>query len=153
MLIEEFDVSIVDALGNLLSNLMRRAPFDHVKSRPPILSFGTRRSTDKEVVLQLTLQIVLLDMIGQGGGDLPAVELSASVLTHACEDRQQGRIWIDLSHPMFSKKLHMSCTKCMLPFAVPSNSCCLILTHKNVHPCSNSRSEMARPPSFRSASG
>jgi hypothetical protein len=37
MFIEEVDVAIIDAFGDLLANLMRRPPLDHVESRPSVL--------------------------------------------------------------------------------------------------------------------
>jgi hypothetical protein len=64
MLVEELDVAIVDTLCNLFSNLMWRPALNHVQARPSILSLGTRRRADKEVVLELALEIVLLDMVG-----------------------------------------------------------------------------------------
>jgi hypothetical protein len=40
MLVEEVDVSVVDALGDLLSDLVGRSALDHVEARPSVLSFG-----------------------------------------------------------------------------------------------------------------
>lgn len=42
MLIEELDIAVVDTLGNLLSDLMRTSPLDHVEPRPSVLRLSTR---------------------------------------------------------------------------------------------------------------
>ena len=65
MLIEEFDVAVVDTLGNILADLMRRAALDHVQAGPPILSLGTGGGADEEIVFQFTLESISLDMVGQ----------------------------------------------------------------------------------------
>lgn len=65
MLVEEFDVAVVDTLGNILADLMRRAALDHVQAGPPILSFGTGGGANEEIVFQFTLESVSLDMVGQ----------------------------------------------------------------------------------------
>ena len=64
MLVEELDISIVDSFGNFLANLMRRPALNHIQACPSILSLGARGRADEEVVLELTLEIVLLDMVG-----------------------------------------------------------------------------------------
>lgn len=71
MLIEEFDLTIVDALGDLLPDLMRAATLDHVQARPAILRLRARRGTHEEVVLELSLQSILFDVISQCNGDFP----------------------------------------------------------------------------------
>lgn len=65
MLVEEFDVAVVDTLGNIFADLMRRAALDHVQAGPPILSFGTGGGANEEIVFQFTLESVSLDMVGQ----------------------------------------------------------------------------------------
>lgn len=40
MLVEELDVAIVDALCNLLTDLMRRSTLNHIQTRPSILSLS-----------------------------------------------------------------------------------------------------------------
>lgn len=55
MLVEELYVAIIDTLGNLLSDLMRRATLNHIESRPAVLRLSSRRSTDEEIILQLAL--------------------------------------------------------------------------------------------------
>lgn len=72
MLIEELDVAVVDSLRDLLADLMRRPPLDHVELRPSVLRLGARRGTNEQVVLQLSLEVVLLDVIRQRGRHLPA---------------------------------------------------------------------------------
>lgn len=63
MLVPEFDVAVVDSFGNVFADLMRRSTIDHVVSRPSVLSLCTGRCTDEQVVLELTLQVILLDML------------------------------------------------------------------------------------------
>lgn len=63
MLIEEFDVAIIDALCNLFSNLMRRPALNHVQSRPSVLRLSARRRANEEIVLELSLEVILLDMV------------------------------------------------------------------------------------------
>lgn len=76
MLIEELDVAIVDTFCNLLADLMRRPTLNHVQTSPSVLSFSARRRTDEKIVLQLALKVVLFDMVGQGGRDLPVMTLA-----------------------------------------------------------------------------
>ena len=76
MLIEELDLAIVDALGDLLADLMRAATLDHVETSPAVLRLRAGRSTHEEGVLQLALQVVLLDVVSQGGRDLPTSSLA-----------------------------------------------------------------------------
>jgi hypothetical protein len=64
MLIEKLDVAIVDALGNLFADLMRRPALDHVQACPSILSLGARRRANKKIVLELAFELVLFDMVG-----------------------------------------------------------------------------------------
>lgn len=71
MLVEEFDPSLIDALGNLLADLVRGTPFNHIQPRPSILRLGARRSADEQRVLELPLQVVLLHMVGKGRRNLP----------------------------------------------------------------------------------
>ena len=71
MFVEELDISVIDALGDLFPNLMRGSPFNHVQPGPSVLGLCPRRSSHKEVVLELSLKVVLLDMVGQCSRDLP----------------------------------------------------------------------------------
>lgn len=63
MLIEEVDLARINALGNLLAHLVRATALNHLQVCPAILGFRTRRSTHEERVLQLSLQVILLDMV------------------------------------------------------------------------------------------
>jgi hypothetical protein len=76
MLVEELDVAIVDTLSNLLTNLMRRPALDHVQSCPSVLCLGARRCANEKIVLELALQAVLLDMVGEGSWDFPVLCVS-----------------------------------------------------------------------------
>lgn len=72
MLIEKVDATLVDSLGDGLADLVGASPLDHVQLRPAVLGLDTGRGTDEEVVLELALEVVLLDVIGQEGGNFPA---------------------------------------------------------------------------------
>lgn len=80
MLVEEVDATRVDSLGNVLADLVRASPVDHVESSPSVLRLGTCRGADKERVLHLALEVVLLDIVGHSGRDLPEEAVSAIVL-------------------------------------------------------------------------
>ena len=71
MLVKELDLAIVDALGDFLADLMGAAAFNHVQTRPSALGLGSRGGANEEGIFQLTLQIVLLDVVGEGSGDHP----------------------------------------------------------------------------------
>jgi hypothetical protein len=63
--VEELDVAVVDPLCDILSDLVRASSLDHVVARPSVLGLGAGRGTNEEVVLELTLEAVLLYMVGQ----------------------------------------------------------------------------------------
>lgn len=71
MLIEELHLTRIDALGDLLADLMRTPTLDHVETRPAVLGLRARRRADEEGVLQLALERVLLDVVRQRRGNLP----------------------------------------------------------------------------------
>jgi len=71
VLIEELNVVVVDSLCDIFADLVRSTSLDHVKLSPAVLCLGSRTGANEEVVLELSLEIVLLDMVGEGGGDLP----------------------------------------------------------------------------------
>jgi hypothetical protein len=77
MLVEELDVPVVDPLGDVLADLVGSPALDHVESRPPVLRLRAAGGADKERILQLSLQVVLLDMVGKRGGYLSRGSLSA----------------------------------------------------------------------------
>lgn len=76
MLIEEFDVAIVDPSRNLFSNLMRRPALNHIQSRPSVLRLSARRRANKKIVLELALKIILLNMVCKSCGNLPVLRIS-----------------------------------------------------------------------------
>lgn len=71
MFVEEVDATLVDALGDGLANLVRAPALDHIQSRPTVLCLGSGGSSDEETVPELSLEVVLLDVICQEGGNLP----------------------------------------------------------------------------------
>ena len=71
MLVEELDIAIVDALGNILADLMRTPPLDHVEAGPAVLGLGPRRGAYEEIVLELALQSILLHVVGESGWHFP----------------------------------------------------------------------------------
>lgn len=66
MLIEEFNLTIVDSLGNFLSDLMGTASLNHVQAGPAVLRLRARGGTDEQVILQLSLEAILLNVIRHG---------------------------------------------------------------------------------------
>lgn len=72
MFVEELDAALIDAFGNVLADLVRRPALDHVESSPTVLRLSAGRRADEESVLELALQPVLLNVVGQEGRNLPA---------------------------------------------------------------------------------
>lgn len=79
MLIEELNVAVVDSLGNLFSDLVRAATLDHVQLRPAVLRLGAGGRAHKQVVLELSLQVILLDMVCESNGDFPTQLLAPAL--------------------------------------------------------------------------
>ena len=77
VLIKEVDASLVDSLGDGLPDLMRRSALNHIKSRPAVLGLSARGGTDEQGVLQLSLKVVLLNVVGEHGWDLPKERILA----------------------------------------------------------------------------
>lgn len=71
MLVEEVDSTLVDTLGDGLADLMRTSPVDHIKASPSVLGLGAGRGANEEGVLELSLEVVLLDIVGHVGRSLP----------------------------------------------------------------------------------
>lgn len=72
MLIKKVDLPRVQPFGNRLSNLVRTTALNHVQIGPAALRLGTGRGTHEQLVSQLALEVVLLDMVCQCGGNFPA---------------------------------------------------------------------------------
>lgn len=75
MLIEELDLAVVDSLGDFLSDLVRAAALNHVQAGPAALGLCAGGGTDKQVVLQLSLEVVLLDVVCKSIGKHPRLRL------------------------------------------------------------------------------
>lgn len=90
MFIKELDLTTVDSLGNFLSNLVRTSSLDHVESRPTILRLCTGRRPDEKGVFQLTLQVVLLDVVRQCSGDFPVGRIKRSAMPSRISFKRQG---------------------------------------------------------------
>jgi hypothetical protein len=73
VLVEEVDAARVDTLGDILADLVRASSVDHVERSPSVLGLGTSRGTDKERVLHLALEVVLLDIVGHSSRNLPII--------------------------------------------------------------------------------
>ena len=80
MFVEELDPPLIDALGNLLADLVRGPPLNHIQFCPSILRLGTRRSADEQRVFELPLQVVLLHMVGKGRGNFPRYRKQSCVI-------------------------------------------------------------------------
>jgi hypothetical protein len=89
MLIEELDVAIVDALGNLLADLVRASALNHVQSRPAVLRLCAGRSANEECVFQLALEAILLDVICQSCGDFSTQRKSFELATASTVQLEQ----------------------------------------------------------------
>lgn len=89
MLIEELDIAGIKALGDFLADLMRAATLDHVQPGPAVLCFRAGRSSHEEGVLQLPLQIILLNMVCEGGGNFPE---DTPLATKRCQRTQTDDI-------------------------------------------------------------
>ena len=76
MLIKELDLAIVDSLGDFFSDLVRATSLNHVQAGPAVLGLCAGGSTDKQVVLQLSLEVVLLDMVCESNGSHPELRLT-----------------------------------------------------------------------------
>lgn len=76
MLIEELDIAVVDSLCDFLSDLVRAAALNHVQAGPAALGLCAGGGTDKQVVLQLSLEAVLLDVVCESSGNHPGFEVN-----------------------------------------------------------------------------
>lgn len=90
MLVEEVDAPLVDALGDGLADLVRAPPLNHVEAGPPVLRLGARRRADEERVAELALEVVLLDVVGEEGGDFPGWRLAFPPLNWLSEGSGGG---------------------------------------------------------------
>ena len=66
MLVTHTDATFIDAGSNVFTGLIWPATVDHVIDGPAVFGFCTYGGADEEVELQLTLQIVFLNMLSQG---------------------------------------------------------------------------------------
>ena len=71
MLIKKVDLPAVQPLGDILSNLMRTPPLNHVQLSTSALRLSTRRGTHEQSVSHLSFEFVLLDVVCQSGRDFP----------------------------------------------------------------------------------
>ena len=71
VLIKKVDLPSVQPLGNILSNLMRTPPLNHVQLSPSTLRLSTRRGTHEQSISHLSFEFVLLDVVCQSGRDFP----------------------------------------------------------------------------------
>jgi len=49
MLVEELYIAVVDSLRDLLTDLMRRPPLDHIETGPSVLSLCAGGGPDEEI--------------------------------------------------------------------------------------------------------
>ena len=68
MLVAHTDAAFVDAGGDVLAGLVRPAAVDHVIFSPAVFGLGTDGGADEQVELPLALQVVLLNVLGNGDG-------------------------------------------------------------------------------------
>lgn len=79
MFVEKLDVPVVDALCNLLADLMRAPSLNHVVPRPSILRLSARAGSDKKVVLEFPLQTILLDVFRKRGGHFSGFHIKSAL--------------------------------------------------------------------------
>jgi hypothetical protein len=70
VLVEKVDSAVVDPFGNCLANLVRRSALNHIQASPSVLGLSTRGCPNEQAISQLPLQVVLLYVVGEVGGDL-----------------------------------------------------------------------------------
>ena len=78
VLIEELNLAIIDPLGNFFSDLVRATALNHVQASPSILRLCAGRGTHEEGIFELALQVVLLDVVCECGGNHPMVTMRIS---------------------------------------------------------------------------
>ena len=98
MLVEEVDAPLIDTLRDRLADLVRAPPLNHVQRSPPVLGLGAGRRTHEQAVSQLTLQAVLLDVVGQESRHLSALLVSRREekkkdLDRVKRDRVQAKLY------------------------------------------------------------
>lgn len=93
MLIEELDIPVVDPLRDLLADLVRTPPLDHVQPRPTVLDLRAGAGPHEEGVLELPFKRVLLDMVCQSGGDFPRESLVVCVCLPTCSGRKRTVVY------------------------------------------------------------
>lgn len=71
MLVEEIDLASIKPLGNLLADLVRATALNHLQIGPAVLRLGTGRRSHEERIPQFSLQVILLNVVCQSGGNLP----------------------------------------------------------------------------------
>lgn len=69
VLVRESDATSIDALFDILADLMGIAAINHVQSGPTVFGFCTSRSADEKVELHLPLQIVFFNVVGESSRD------------------------------------------------------------------------------------
>jgi hypothetical protein len=63
MFIKKLDIPSINSLRNLLPNLVRASPLNHVESGPAVLGLGAGRGSDEQGVFEFALEVVFFDMV------------------------------------------------------------------------------------------
>jgi hypothetical protein len=66
MFIKELDSSFIDPFGDFFSHLVWAALFNHIQLCPAGFCLGARGSAHEKGVLELSLQVIFLDMVCEG---------------------------------------------------------------------------------------
>ena len=70
MLVEEVYPAFIDPFCNIFPNLMRTPTLDHVQPCPSIFCLGSAGRSNKQGILELPLEVILLHVVGKGCGHL-----------------------------------------------------------------------------------
>lgn len=63
MLIKKLNIARINSLCNLLSDLVRASPLNHVESGPAVLGLRAGRGSDEQAVLEFALEVVFFDVV------------------------------------------------------------------------------------------
>jgi hypothetical protein len=93
MFIKELDIRLINTPGNLLSNLMRAPPLNHIQFRPTILRLSPGGRAHEKGVFHLSLQAILLYVIREHFGDLSTFKLHQYTPSSAVGRQKSGEVF------------------------------------------------------------
>lgn len=63
MLIKKLNIARIDSLCNLLSDLVRASPLNHIEPGPAVLGLGAGGGSDEQAVFEFALEVVFFDVV------------------------------------------------------------------------------------------